>query len=64
MITIKMPLNQREEIITLHSHQNYLFLSTKYNVCLRYLKITIFYLHNSYSALEDCKPNFIVFTKC
>lgn len=59
-----MPLNQRKEIMTLHSHQNCLFLSTKYNVCLRYLKITIYYLHNSYSALEDGKPNFIVLTKC
>ena len=59
-----MPLNQRKETITLHSQQNYLFLSTKYNVCLRYLKITIYYLHNTYSALEDCKANFIVPIKC
>lgn len=41
-----------------------LFLSTKYNVCLRYLtKITIYYLHNSYVLLEDGKPNFVL-TKC
>ena len=59
-----MPLNQRKEIMTLQSHQNCLFLSTEYNVYLRYLKITIYYLHNSYSALEDGKPNFIVLAKC
>lgn len=62
MITIKMPLNQRKEIITPHISTQ-LFIPLQEIQCVFEILENYHILHNSHNVFEDCKPNFTVFTK-